>query len=122
MFSKEIHGDPLTADKSSYIKLDWGARLICDQMETYKDLSPEVQNCNAAIGWEEHLERIYSEDPAVDMDYRWWEYRGKSCTSDTKPPLVICFYEFYNTIWQRIADREGLVIVAFEYHRNLRLP
>ena len=46
--------------------------------------------------------------------------KGKNAGEN--PPLIICLDEYYSRSWQYIADREGLIIVAFEYHRNYRLP
>ena len=117
---RPIQGDPLLADGRFTVSLDWYDRVTDDQLRPYTDHSPENERCNADCGWEEHLERISEPAGKTDLDVRWWEYRGRSVSGPA--PLVVCFYEYYNTTWQRIADREGLVIIAFEYHRNQRRP
>lgn len=117
-----INGDPLTFENDEYkAKIDWLDRVFYDQLTAYEDDVTYNQHANEDLGWTENLEQIVDQENGVDLSVRWFVYRGKTCT-DKKSPLVICFDEYFETSWQRIADREGLVILTFEYHRNIRVP
>jgi len=93
-----------------------------DQMFQYHDGSKVNEHANADLGWIEHIQRISIPKKKADLQLRWWEYQGVNVKKDQKSPLIICWMEYYNTTWQRIADREGLTVVAFEYHKNSRIP
>ena len=119
---KIINGDPITFENNKYkVKIDWLDRVFYDQLTAYEDDVTYNQHANEDLGWIETLEQIVDKENDVDLSVRWFVYRGKSC-SDSKAPMVICFDEYFETSWQRIADREGLVILTFEYHRNIRVP
>ena len=91
------------------------------QMMQYTDHSEVNQHANAELGWEEHLERVQVPEENADLELRWWEYNAAP-KDGKKNPLIVSFFEYYNSCWQQIADREGLTIVAFEYHKNSRIP
>ena len=116
-----IQGDPKTINKDKgHVTVTWEDRVIVDQYETYKNGAQENTHADAAKGWEEHIEQICLEEENTNLSLRWFEYKGKNCGAN--PPLVVSLFEYFNTTWQRVADREGLVIVSFEYHRNGRPP
>jgi len=120
---KVINGDPLTFEqKKNHLQIYWYDRILNDQLESYTDWSEKNEHANASKGWAEYLEQITDKEQEADLELRWWEYKGKSVRDNLPAPLVICFHEYYNTCWQHIADAEGLIIVAFEYHRNARPP
>lgn len=119
---KIINGDPLTFENREYrVKIDWLDRVFYDQLTAYQDDVTYNQHANEDLGWSENLEQIVDESKNVDLSVRWFVYRGKSC-DEKKSPMVICFDEYFETAWMRIADREGLIILSFEYHRNIRVP
>ena len=101
------------------MKIDWYDRIFNDQLEVYEEWGDTNNHSNEAKGWKEYLERIRVSEEA-DLTLHWWTYKGKNAGEN--PPLIICLDEYYSRSWQYIADREGLIIVAFEYHRNYRLP
>lgn len=117
---KVINGDPKTFESSKcHVKIDWYDRIFNDQLEVYEEWGDTNNHSNEAKGWKEYLERIRVSEEA-DLTLHWWTYKGKNAGEN--PPLIICLDEYYSRSWQYIADREGLIIVAFEYHRNYRLP
>lgn len=122
MFKNPIKGDPLTEGKPYHLSLDWYDVVLVDQLSPFTRNSEINEHINESKGWVEFLEQITDAERGIDLSMRWWEYRGKACNDGRKAPLVVCLYTFYNTSWQYIADREGLVLLAFEDHRNQRRP
>lgn len=121
---KVINGDPLTYESKAHrVKIEWMDRVFFDQMTAYEDYVEHNQHANEDLGWTEYLEQIVEEETGVDLSVRWFVYRGKACKNkdEAKVPMVICFDEYYETSWMRVADREGFVVLTFEYHRNIRV-
>lgn len=120
---KVINGDPLTFEnKDCHVTIQWYDRIFNDQLEAYEDWHEENEHANEGKGWTEFFETITDTAMDLNIDVRWWEYRGKACRDDVPAPLVICFDEYYNQSWQYVADDNGLVIIAFEYHKNMTPP
>lgn len=117
---KVINGDPKTFESTKcHVKIDWYDRVFNDQLEITEDWGETNNHQNESKGWTEYMEQITVSKDA-DLCLHWWTFLGKNASAN--PPLVICFDEYYNQTWQYVADREGLAVVAFEYHRNFRLP
>ena len=117
-----INGDPKTfKSKDCHVELNWFDRVFNDQLEGYANWCPENEHANEGLGFKEYLERIDGYNNDVNLDIRWWEYEGKACKGQPAP-LVICFTEYINTCWHRLADEYGIYILAFEYHRNQKPP
>lgn len=117
---KVINGDPLTFENEEYrVRLNWFDRIFNDQLAPYRYWSKDKENINEKRGWIEHMETVQSESGSLQL--RWWVYQGENRKGGSAP-IVVLFEEFHNTSWQHIADDEGLTLLAFEYHRNLRLP
>ena len=121
-FSAPVQGDPLTAAGPHHLEIDWIDRVVSGQYVHYQRNSAVNEHANEPKGWRECLEQITDAGRGVDLSFRWWEYRGSACRDGVAAPLVVCLYDYIDTSWQEIADREGLVVLAFEYHRNQRRP
>ena len=102
-------------DKEYRIPIHWFDRVFNDQLEAYDELSEEFKPINAEKGWQQFKENFGEEKE--HLEYRWYEYKGKSVEKDKPAPLIIVLCEYFNTVWQYIADSEGLYIFASEYHR-----
>ncbi len=122
MFPKVIQGDPLTADKPFHISLDWYDYYVVDQLRPFTPRCPVNEHCNEDKGWTEHLEVISDEAQGINLENRWWEYVGKACSPEKPAALILMFHAYYNTSWQYVADREGLILLAYEDHRNQNTP
>lgn len=121
MFSEPIQGDPLTYFKEGHISLDWHDVTATEQARVYTKQLDHVEHVNEELGWSEYLEQLTEPELGYDISARWWEYRGRACRDGVPAPLVILFYTAANTSWRFLADREGLILLAFEDHRNQKL-
>ena len=122
MFGTPILGDPLTAGKPAHLMLDIYDHYATGQLRPFTPRSPINEHLNEDLGWQEYIERITDEAEGVDLENRWWEYRGKSVRDDVPAPLLLMFHAAASTSWQYIADREGLILLNFEDHRNQGTP
>lgn len=117
---KIVNGDPLTFGNEEYkVRLNWFDRMFNDQLTPYNYWNENREGINEKRGWTEYMEFVEADDSKLEL--RWWVYRSQK-SKENQAPIVVLFEEFHNTSWQHVADDEGLVILAFEYHRNLRLP
>lgn len=112
-----VNGDPKVMFSPYRVPVHWYDRVFNDQMEAFTENIEEYEYSNAKKGWKEYKENFEEEFGCESLDFRWWEYEGRGREKGEKAPLIVILDEFYNTVWQRIADDEGLVLMASEYHR-----
>ncbi len=103
--------------KAYRVPIHWFDRVFNDQLEAYTDYADEYEGKNEKKGWKEYKEDFSARKQVPQLEFRWFEYIGKTVDPNRPAPLILVLDEYYNTIWQHIADREGLYLLASEYHR-----